>query len=27
MTVQRLLIRNPREVTVEDAQAIYEAAL
>jgi alcohol dehydrogenase class IV len=27
MTVQRLLVRNPREVTVADAQAIYEAAL
>ncbi|HTM95237.1 MAG TPA: iron-containing alcohol dehydrogenase [Croceibacterium sp.] len=27
MGVQRLLVRNPREVTVEDAQAIYEAAL
>lgn len=27
ITVQRLLVRNPREVTVEDAQAIYEAAL
>jgi len=27
MTVQRLLIRNPRDVTEEDARAIYEAAL
>jgi alcohol dehydrogenase class IV len=27
MTVQRLLVRNPREVTEEDARAIYEAAL
>ncbi len=27
MTVQRLLVRNPREVTEEDAQAIYQAAL
>jgi alcohol dehydrogenase class IV len=27
MTVQRLLVRNPREVTEADAQAIYQAAL
>jgi len=27
MTVQRLLVRNPREVTEDDAKAIYEAAL
>jgi alcohol dehydrogenase class IV len=27
MTVQRLLVRNPREVTEDDARAIYEAAL
>ncbi|MBU0556928.1 MAG: iron-containing alcohol dehydrogenase [Alphaproteobacteria bacterium] len=27
MTVQRLLMRNPREVTESDARAIYEAAL
>ncbi|MEO6153116.1 MAG: iron-containing alcohol dehydrogenase [Croceibacterium sp.] len=27
MTAQRLLIRNPREVTEADAQAIYQAAL
>lgn len=27
MTVQRLLMRNPREVTEADARAIYEAAL
>ncbi len=27
ITVQRLLMRNPREVTEADAQAIYEAAL
>ncbi|MCW2393310.1 alcohol dehydrogenase class IV [Sphingobium sp. B1D7B] len=27
MTVQRLLIRNPREVTESDARTIYEAAL
>ena len=27
MTVQRLLVRNPREVTEGDARAIYEAAL
>jgi alcohol dehydrogenase class IV len=27
MTVQRLLVRNPREVTEADAQKIYEAAL
>ncbi len=27
ITVQRLLVRNPREVTEDDAQAIYHAAL
>jgi len=27
LTVQRLLVRNPREVTEDDAQAIYQAAL
>jgi len=27
ITVQRLLVRNPREVTEDDAQAIYQAAL
>lgn len=27
MTVQRLLVRNPREVTEDDARGIYEAAL
>lgn len=27
MTVQRLLMRNPREVTEDDARAIYQAAL
>ena len=27
MTVQRLLVRNPREVTEADARAIYQAAL
>jgi alcohol dehydrogenase class IV len=27
MTVQRLLVRNPREVTEDDARAIYQAAL
>src|SRR5690606_36225746 len=27
VTVQRLLVRNPREVTEDDAQAIYQAAL
>jgi alcohol dehydrogenase class IV len=27
MTVQRLLVRNPREVTEDDARALYEAAL
>jgi alcohol dehydrogenase class IV len=27
MTVQRLLVRNPREVTEDDARAIYAAAL
>jgi hypothetical protein len=27
MTVQRLLVRNPREVTEGDARAIYQAAL
>jgi len=27
MSVQRLLVRNPREVTEDDARAIYEAAL
>jgi len=27
MTVQRLLMRNPREVSEADARAIYHAAL